>query len=308
MSDYPKESRNAVRLAAAQLSAVVTIFLAGVAAVSKGYLISGMALMGFAVLYLIFELVTSEPVAKNVPGMFRLLMAIFAAAIFLALNESTIKGFFGHPPPGIRGQVPCVHSTIQTRIVARLHSQARIPSSSNGTVSLPFVYQELFYEVRANITSDARATASMKADYLQRNDMYRIDPEGIIAERVPESALDFKDSTGVADHYGLIVKADDLSETQPLVVTIRRSYRSSLRRIKLIKLSYVRSNSCEVERPVYDPKIDVERLNRQVRLFAQRHWPPMQARFRFTQKQRCQLVTHMQRLRHGAKKKHARSS
>lgn len=90
-------SKLTVRLAVAHLSAAVTIFLAGMAAASSGSIVLGFTLMGVAVLYLMFELVTSKPLVENVPGMLRLLIAIFILAIFIGLNKSTIKGFSGHP-------------------------------------------------------------------------------------------------------------------------------------------------------------------------------------------------------------------
>jgi hypothetical protein len=93
----PSNPKRAVRLAFAHLSAATTIFLAGAAAVSKGWVIRGLLLMAIAVLYLLYELITSRPIRNNVPGMFRLLIAVFAIAIFLSLNEQTIKGFFRSP-------------------------------------------------------------------------------------------------------------------------------------------------------------------------------------------------------------------
>lgn len=95
----PSNPKRAVRLAIAHFSAATTIFLAGAAAVSRGWVIRGLILMAIAVLYLIYELVTSKPISKNVPEMIRLLIALFAIVIFLGFNEQTIKGFFRTAPP-----------------------------------------------------------------------------------------------------------------------------------------------------------------------------------------------------------------
>lgn len=95
MPDDPKQT---VRLAIAHLSAATTLFVAGIGAVKAGYVPLGLALMVIAFLCLIWELFTSKPIAKNVPGMMRLLIAVFAGAIFLGTNRVTINGFFGISP------------------------------------------------------------------------------------------------------------------------------------------------------------------------------------------------------------------
>ena len=94
----PNDPKQTVRLAAAHLSVATTLFLAGIGAARAGYVLTGLLFMGIAVLYLIFELVTSKPIARNVPEMMRLLMAIFAIAVFAGVNRDTINGFFGTSP------------------------------------------------------------------------------------------------------------------------------------------------------------------------------------------------------------------
>lgn len=94
----PSNPKRAVRLAVAHFSAATTIFIARGAAVSRGWVIRGLILMGIAVSYLIYELVTSRPIVRNVPGMFRILIAIFAVTIFAGVNRDTIKGFFRPGP------------------------------------------------------------------------------------------------------------------------------------------------------------------------------------------------------------------
>src|SRR5262249_52396384 len=101
------DSGNPIRSIATHVSVAATIFLAGAAAVSKGYVIFGLALMGFAVLYLIYELIVSKPMRSNVPGMLRLLIAVFAVVIFMGLNRETIKGSFPTPaPPALPTPMP----------------------------------------------------------------------------------------------------------------------------------------------------------------------------------------------------------
>ena len=127
---------NPVRSIATHVSVAATIFLAGTAAVSRGYVIFGLALMGFAVLYLIYELVASKPIRNNVPGMFRLLIAIFAVAIFMGLNRDTIKGFFSPSPTPTPSPSPSPTSTPIAQLEARSKPTAT-PSQAAVATATP---------------------------------------------------------------------------------------------------------------------------------------------------------------------------
>jgi hypothetical protein len=131
----PDSMRKAVRLSMAHVSAATTIFLAGAAAVSRGWVIRGLILMGLAVLYLIYELVSSRPIRQNVPGMFRFLFALFACVIFLGINKDTIKGFF-KPAPQITQIIPSptpVPTAPQQKVIVQfnedVHTSENIPKA-----------------------------------------------------------------------------------------------------------------------------------------------------------------------------------
>ena len=164
-------------------------------------------------------------------------------------------------------------ATINTRIVGRLH--ARTPAPPPGhTVNVNFAFQEVFYEYGVTLTANGPSVASLKIDYLQPNDIYRVEPESAMAERVAETALGFKIPSAKASHFALIVRADDLTETQPLTVTIRRSITSLPVDSDLVKLSYVRSSTSTVEQAQYDLAGDVTRLKHQAKVISEWKYPP----------------------------------
>ncbi len=182
----------------------------------------------------------------------------------------TALGFAVWPKDGT-GRIKAI---IKTRVVGRLYARVVTPPPGQ-TVDATFSFQEVFYEWSVSLSADGHSVASLKADYLQENDIFRVEPEGATTERVPESPLGFKTfGTSKPSHYALIVKSDDLTETQSLTVTIRRSITAALVDSDLIKLAYVRSATSKVEQSTYDTKADVERLKRQAKTIAEWKYPP----------------------------------
>lgn len=167
-----------------------------------------------------------------------------------------------------------VTASIKTRIVSQLYAQAAAPPPGQ-TANIPLSFQELFYEWSVVLTAGHQAAASLKVDHLQRNDTFRVNPEGAKTDIVEETPLGFKTlGTNKPDHYALLVKADDLSQTQPLIVTVRRSIAVPLVDSDLVGLAYVRSASSAVQEPTYDVKADIERLNRQLAIISGWHYGP----------------------------------
>jgi hypothetical protein len=169
---------------------------------------------------------------------------------------------------------PAIESTIETRIIGCLHARAPAPPQGQTAIA-NFSFQEIFYEWTVTVKANRQAVASLKADYLQESDIFRVEPEGATAERVPESPLEFKTSDGSKPaHYALIVKSDDLSETQSLTVTIRRPINAPLADSDLIKLAYIRSPTGKIKQSDYDTNADVDRLKRQAKTIAEwKHAP-----------------------------------
>jgi hypothetical protein len=165
-----------------------------------------------------------------------------------------------------------IKPTVKTRIVSRLYTRAPTPKAGQTANASPSS-QEIFYEWSVSLTSIGRSGASLKANYLQENDIFRVDPEEAKAERVPEWSLGFKvRDESKPDYYALIVRADDLSETQPLTVTIRRSISLPVVESDLIRLADVRSTSGQIEDASYDAKTDLQRLKFQAGTIAQWKW------------------------------------
>jgi len=168
-----------------------------------------------------------------------------------------------------------VTGAIKTRIVGRLYVQVVAPPPGQ-TVNATPSFQEIFYEWSISLRADRQSLASLKVDYLQENDIFRVEPEGALVERVPESPLGFRSfRASKPSHYALIIKSDDLGETQPLVITIRRSITIPLVNSDLIKLAYVRSATSKIEQPTYDVEADVDRLKLQAKTIAEWKYPPL---------------------------------
>ncbi len=169
---------------------------------------------------------------------------------------------------------PTVTAKISSRVVGRLYTRVVAPPPGQ-TVNATPSFQEIFYEWNVSLTADRQSVASLKVDYLQESDIFRVEPEGATTERVPESPLSFKSfKASKPSHYALLVKSDDLSENQNLTVVVRRSITTALVDSDLIKLAYVRSPTSKIEQATCDMKADVERLKRQAKTIAEWKYPP----------------------------------
>lgn len=168
---------------------------------------------------------------------------------------------------------PTVTAGINSRMVACLYARAVDPGPGQ-TINIPFSFQEIFYEWSTSVSADRLSKASLKVDALREDDIYRVEPEGAVVKRVPESALGFKNLTAKPDYYALMINTDDLNDSQPLTVTVRRSTTIPLTESELIRLAYVRSSTSKVINPKFDAAADVERLKRQGKIIAKwKHAP-----------------------------------
>jgi hypothetical protein len=193
-------------------------------------------------------------------------MAIIGLSIFVAQSILLLQ----QP----KGEKPNVKAIIHSRIVGRLYARTAAPPPGE-TVNVNFSFQEIFYEWSVSLIADRQSVASLKVDNLQQGDVFRVEPEGATTEKVPETALGFRSAkTDRPDYYALIVKVDDLTETQPLVVTVRRSITAPLVESDLIKIAYVRSATSNIEHSPYDVAVEVERLKRQAQTIAEWKHPP----------------------------------
>jgi hypothetical protein len=174
----------------------------------------------------------------------------------------------------LKEQKPTVTVRINSRIVGNLYTRVVAPPPGQTVNGLPS-FQEIFYEWSVTLTADRQSVASLKVDNIQENDIYRVEPEGATTEKVPETPLGFKTSgASKPSHYALMVKSDDLTESQSLTVTIRRPITTVLVDSDLITLAYVRSATSKVAQSISDEKVTVERLKRQAKVIAEWKYPP----------------------------------
>lgn len=210
-----------------------------------------------------------------------IVVSIFASAFFdwplhwrhfLDESEKTSKKSASNEP----AQRPLIAVVTTHEIVGHIYMRTVAPRQS-GTANASPSFQEIFYEWTVKLTADRSSVASLKVDSLQENDIYRVEPEGADVQRISESPLEFKNSADESryKHFALIVKCDDVSDLQPLVVTIRRSILLAPEESDLIKLDYVRSSTSGISQTqVQDQDTVLRQLKFQTSVITRWKYPP----------------------------------
>jgi hypothetical protein len=160
--------------------------------------------------------------------------------------------------------------SISSAVVARLYAIADVSGMKDE--HLPFAFQELFYEWKADVTLEGQIPdATLEINNLTKDDRISVSPEdSFLSELRPRWMSGFDEPTHGPDYYSRVIRFADIdSHARAGKVSVRRLMQGPvLSNTSIVRVIAVHSTACPIDMPTVDEQQELSRLNKQAATLA----------------------------------------